>query len=118
MTTHPANRINILTSPPPNPPDKLKSEEHKSVRSPQNIERISPKMATPKQIAANRANAKKSTGPVTTEGRVKASLNSVSHGLTSGVHFLHDEDPKEFHALLADLKSEYAPATPETPRSR
>ncbi|HEY3841157.1 MAG TPA: hypothetical protein VGL72_31515 [Bryobacteraceae bacterium] len=68
-------------------------------------------MATPRQIAANGANAKKSTGPLTTEGKVKASLNAVSHGLTSGLHFLPDEDPKEFHALLADLKSDYEPAT-------
>ena len=68
-------------------------------------------MATPRQIAANRANAKKSTGPLTTAGKVKASLNAVSHGLTSGVHFLKDEDPKEFHALLADLTSDYEPAT-------
>ena len=68
-------------------------------------------MATPRQTAANRANAKKSTGPLTTAGKVKASLNAVSHGLTSGVHFLKDEDPKEFHALLADLTSEHEPAT-------
>ena len=68
-------------------------------------------MATPRQIAANRANSKKSTGPLTTAGKVKASLNAVSHGLAGGVHFLRDEDPKEFHALLADLKSDYEPAT-------
>ncbi|HEY3835861.1 MAG TPA: hypothetical protein VGL72_04795 [Bryobacteraceae bacterium] len=68
-------------------------------------------MATPKQIEANRANAKKSTGPLTTEGKVKASLNAVSHGLTSGVHFLKDEDPKEFQALLADLNADHEPAT-------
>ena len=68
-------------------------------------------MATPRQIAANRANAKKSTGPRTSEGKAKASLNSFSHGFAGGVHFLRDEDPKEFHALVADLNHDYEPAT-------
>jgi hypothetical protein len=40
-------------------------------------------MATEKQIAANRANAKKSTGPRTLAGKLKSSRNAYRHGLSS-----------------------------------
>lgn len=38
-------------------------------------------MASDKQIAANRANAEKSTGPKTATGKLKSSQNSRRHGL-------------------------------------
>ncbi len=39
-------------------------------------------MATEKQIAANRANAQKSTGPKTGAGKLKSSRNAYRHGLS------------------------------------
>jgi hypothetical protein len=39
-------------------------------------------MASEKQIAANRANAKKSTGPTTAAGKLKSSRNAYRHGLS------------------------------------
>ena len=39
-------------------------------------------MATDKQIAANRANARRSTGPRTSLGKVKSSRNAFRHGLS------------------------------------
>ena len=39
-------------------------------------------MASEKQIAANRANAKKSTGPKTPTGKLKSSRNAYRHGLS------------------------------------
>jgi len=39
-------------------------------------------MASEKQIAANRANTMKSTGPRTAAGRMKSSRNSYRHGLS------------------------------------
>jgi hypothetical protein len=39
-------------------------------------------MASEKQILANRANAKKSTGPRTAAGRAKSSRNAYRHGLS------------------------------------
>jgi hypothetical protein len=44
-------------------------------------------MATEKQIAANRANAKKSTGPKTAAGRLKSSRNAYRHGLSCPLRF-------------------------------
>jgi hypothetical protein len=42
-------------------------------------------MATERQIAANRANAKKSTGPKSRAGKARASANSRQHGLAGRV---------------------------------
>jgi hypothetical protein len=39
-------------------------------------------MATAKQIAANRANARRSTGPRTALGKLKSSRNALRHGLS------------------------------------
>ena len=39
-------------------------------------------MATERQIAANRANAKRSTGPRTLAGKLKSSRNAYRHGLS------------------------------------
>jgi hypothetical protein len=39
-------------------------------------------MATEQQISANRANAKRSTGPKTEKGRDASSRNAVRHGLS------------------------------------
>lgn len=48
--------------------------------------------------AANRANAKSSTGPRTAAGKAASSLNAVIHGMTSNtIHFLPDEVPEEFY---------------------
>lgn len=40
-------------------------------------------MTSESKIAANRNNARKSTGPRTTEGRARASRNAFRHGLAS-----------------------------------
>ena len=44
-------------------------------------------MATEKQIAANRENAKRSTGPKTMAGRLKSSRNAYRHGFSSPLPF-------------------------------
>src|SRR5258708_3387712 len=61
-------------------------------------------MASEKQIAANRANAKRSTGPKSALGKSKSSRNAVRHGLSRPLPF--DASSAEAqaiaHALIAN----------------
>ena len=69
-------------------------------------------MATPNQIAANKQNAQKSSGPKTPEGKATSSLNRLSHGFASNTaRLVPGEDPEEFHSLVVDLVGEHQPAT-------
>jgi len=64
-------------------------------------------VSTNRQIAANRSNALKSTGPRSDEGKAIAARNAVKHGLTSSHPLILGEDVDEFAAfvegMLADL---------------
>lgn len=66
-------------------------------------------MTTEKQAAANKANAQKSTGPKTPEGKAVVAMNAVSHGILSRRLFLTGEDPAEFESLQADLHKALRP---------
>jgi hypothetical protein len=59
-------------------------------------------MATSAQIAANRENAKKSTGPQTEAGRQASSHNAVRHGLSGHAFALLDwESAEDFDTIKA-----------------
>jgi hypothetical protein len=66
-------------------------------------------MSSEKQIQANRANAKRSTGPKSGNGKSIARMNAYKHGLTAETIVIGDEDPKAFEALRAQLLEEYNP---------
>ncbi len=66
-------------------------------------------MATKRQIAANRRNARKSTGPRTEEGKERSSQNAVQHGMTSRRVVLEDEDPKEFMEFRIAVHEDLGP---------
>ena len=57
-------------------------------------------MASEKQIAANRANSKKSTGPKTYRGKARSAMNATTHGLTSKTIAMLHEDSIEFENRL------------------
>src|SRR5215468_7634099 len=64
-----------------------------------------------KQLAANRANAAKSTGPRTPEGKARSSRNACKHGFAAiSITALTPEDLEEIARLKADLISVYRPA--------
>jgi hypothetical protein len=66
-------------------------------------------MASRKQIAANRRNAKQSTGPRTAEGKARSAQNATKHGLTSRQVVLADEDAAQFEELRRNLQEDLAP---------
>ncbi len=63
--------------------------------------------ASEKQIAANRQNSLRSTGPVSPEGKARASQNALAHGLLAKNLILPNEDRAQFedfsHSLLLQL---------------
>lgn len=69
-------------------------------------------MTSQKQLAANRLNAQKSTGPRTDEGKARSAQNARKHGLFVADSVLLQEDQQEFADLLAAFHSEYGPLTP------
>ncbi len=65
------------------------------------------------QMAANKANAQKSHGPITPEGRAKSSLNAVKTGLTGQTVLLPTDDAVAYQAHLDRHFTRYAPTADE-----
>ena len=61
------------------------------------------------KLAANRANAQKSSGPKSEEGKARSSRNAFKHGLYSKQLVLPGEDPAALDQLKADLRAEHQP---------
>ncbi len=71
---------------------------------------------TPARLAANRRNAKKSTGPRTPDGKARVARNALKHGLAAARFTLMPElgeSPEEFAAHRTTLLADLAPRTPQ-----
>lgn len=66
-------------------------------------------MATKIQLEANRANARRSTGPKTPSGKARSSMNAVKHGLTAKKIVIGDEDPHQFDLLREAIEERFKP---------
>jgi hypothetical protein len=66
-------------------------------------------MTSAARIAANRANARHSTGPRTARGKTASSQNACKHGFRSASA---PHTNPEFEALLDAFRSEHLPTTP------
>jgi hypothetical protein len=64
-------------------------------------------MTSFKQFAANRANARKSTGPVTEKGKEHSRCNAVRHGLTAETVIGALEDSEDYRAFEAAITADY-----------
>ena len=70
-------------------------------------------MISDAQIAANRLNAEKSTGPASPEGRANSRFNSLKSGIYAKSAVLPGEDAAEREALAEAFRQRFHPKTPE-----
>ena len=71
-----------------------------------------PATCSPAQIEASRRNGAHSKGPVTPDGKERASRNALKHGLTATHHLvLEDEVPDALDALVATVTEETGAAS-------
>src|SRR5579885_870897 len=66
-------------------------------------------MITEAKLAANRANAQKSTGPATPQGKTRSSRNSFKHGLYSKQLVVGAEEAAALDELKSNLRAEHQP---------
>ena len=64
-------------------------------------------MTSFRRIEANRRNARKSTGPITQEGKQRSRCNSVRHGLTAETVIGALEDAQDYKAFEATIIADY-----------
>ena len=65
-----------------------------------------------KQIAANRRNAKRSTGPRTAAGKARSSRNAVRHGLRSSGLIPDAAEAADYDVWAAELVADLRPVGP------
>jgi hypothetical protein len=77
---------------------------------------IMKKAASEKQLAANRKNAQRSTGPRTATGKAASRLNAIKHGLLArqvvAAGFFHRESCEEFQKLSQEYYESLQPVGP------
>ena len=66
-------------------------------------------MTTPSKakIKANRQNAKRSTGPISIQGKLKVSQNAITHGIFAASPLLPNENVEEFKNLCQGIAEVY-----------
>jgi hypothetical protein len=64
-------------------------------------------MTSYRRIDANRRNARKSTGPITEEGKQRSRCNAVRHGLTAETIIGALEDAEDYKAFEAAITRDY-----------
>ena len=64
------------------------------------------------RIQANRANAKKSTGPKTVDGKTRSRANALKHGFCATVLPIPGEDPEKLAARGQEWVDHYQPQSP------
>ena len=70
-------------------------------------------MATPAQLAANRANAQHCTGPRSADGKSVSRFNTLQHGVDAHLPIIPGEDPAEYQTLVAEYEGRFQPQTPD-----
>src|SRR5215217_2207269 len=68
------------------------------------------KAPSARQLIANRLNSRRSTGPRTAEGRARARMNALRHGLCARVILLPGEDRSAYGVFAKRIIDELKPA--------
>ena len=68
------------------------------------------KPASPRRIAANRANAQHSTGPKTDSGKQRSAMNALRHGLLAQMTVLDYESKANFEHVAQQYHTRFNPA--------
>jgi hypothetical protein len=68
-------------------------------------------MSTTAQLNANRANARKSTGPRSTEGKAASRFNALKHGMDAASIVIPGEDPAAYEAISDEYHRQFDPQT-------
>lgn len=66
-------------------------------------------MSSDRKIAANRLNAKKSTGPRSSAGKARSRRNALKHGLTARQLLLPSESAADYEKLRASVFDRFEP---------
>jgi hypothetical protein len=66
-------------------------------------------MPTLAQLTANRANAQRSTGPRSVEGKAVSRFNALTHGMDAASIVIPGEDPAVFEAISEDYHRQFVP---------
>src|SRR5574340_30470 len=67
-------------------------------------------MSSERKIRASRANGARSRGPVTPEGKRRASMNALRHGMLARCAVLENDSPEAFRAVVAQHIARLEPA--------
>ncbi len=70
-------------------------------------------MSSEKQIAANRRNSQKSTGPTSVAGKAASSMNAFKTGIHAKSSIIPCERARDLQELIDEYYSAHRPATPE-----
>src|SRR5579863_1249270 len=81
-----------------------KHEQNLTLQEEEVFPRTPPPPLSEAKLAANRANAHLSSGPVTDSGKQIVSQNAVRHGLTGKFQVMPDESQEDFDELLAGYR--------------
>jgi hypothetical protein len=100
-----------ITQPPLEAPGPTLQAPEAPARSPERSDGsdASPANISPSQLAANRANSQLSTGPKTSEGKAKSSLNAVKTALTGRTVLLPSDDAASYENHLRNFFKELCP---------
>jgi hypothetical protein len=70
-------------------------------------------MASKKQLAANRLNAQKSTGPSSIEGKARSSMNALKTGIDAKTQLIRGEIWTDLQELIGEYHDRFRPTTPD-----